>query len=267
VAGVLPHAVSHNTPRQAPAADHPAASDALPLDTTRLAGTLNSMQQQMRQQQLLHHCALPQRAPLLQLQQGRAPRHRTGRLACYARRTVRGTSDTGTSKGSPLKRPADSSNGKARSSKATQVVVKPPATPSPQQRQQHTNSSRGTQGPQGRQQPNKRSALEEFMRTTPGQSDLSCTLGFALGTASCCHPLQQGLQLRIVATDPSAAAPAPFQCTLAACSAALFQPDSLHSPTSLSCVTPHPTPRLQPAAGRHPDLGGCCHGDCHRAVQ
>lgn len=128
------------------------------------------MQQQMRPQQ--HHCPLPQRAPHLQLQQGRAPRHRAGRLSCYARRTVSGGSDTGTNKGSPVKRPADSSNGKApRSSKATQVVVKPPAAPSQQQqRQQHTNSSRGMQGPQRRQQPNKRSAIEEFMRTTPGQS-------------------------------------------------------------------------------------------------
>lgn len=131
----------------------------------------SSMQQQMRPQQ--HHCPLPQRAPVLQLQPGRAPRHRAGRLSCYARRTVSGSSDTGTNKGSPIKRPADSSNGKAsRSSKASQVVVKPPATPSQQQqqRQQHTNSSRGTQGPQRRQQPNKRSAIEEFMRTTPGQS-------------------------------------------------------------------------------------------------
>jgi hypothetical protein len=110
------------------------------------------MPQQMMQQSVSQGLP-PQQQRLLS---GRAPRHRT--LACHARRTVSGSSDTSTNKGSPVKRPESSS--KARSSKTTGAVAKPPAA-APQH-----NSSRGTQGMQ--RQPNKRSALEEFMRTTPG---------------------------------------------------------------------------------------------------
>jgi hypothetical protein len=110
------------------------------------------MQQQKLQQALAQR---PQKHP--QLLAVRPPRHRT--LACYARRTVSGRSDTKKSQDSPLKRP-DSRAGKS-STKATPATVKPTAP-------QH-NSSRGTQGVRRPANQPQRSQIEEFMRTTPGE--------------------------------------------------------------------------------------------------
>lgn len=126
------------------------------------ARAVDNLPRAIMPQQILQQ-SLAQRAPPLQQQRllpGRAPRHKA--VACYARRTVSGSSDTSTNKGSPVKRPDSSS--KTRGSKTTQVTVKPP-TPAPQH-----NSSRGLQ----QRQPNKRSALEEFMRTTPGGYAVQC---------------------------------------------------------------------------------------------
>lgn len=115
------------------------------------------MQQQKLQQGLAQR---PQIHP--QLLAGRPPRHRT--LACYARRTVSGRSDTKKSQDSPLKRP-DSRAGKS-STKATPATVKPTAP-------QH-NSSRGTQGVRRPANQPQRSQIEEFMRTTPGEPHCPC---------------------------------------------------------------------------------------------